>query len=111
MKEKDRDDNKSSPKGKELKKIERIKRLFGIDLCACGGSHKLRCHGSCREDHTNSGTGEVECSECYRIDHATKRDDKKGRKRTWKYGRQKRDDEDRPDKERRREKWERNKLD
>lgn len=110
MEKKDRGDNKSTLKGKELKKTERLKRLFGIDLCACGGSHKLRCQGSCKENHTNPETGEVECSECYRIDSPTRQDDKKGRRRTWKYGRQRKED-DGPDKQRRREKWERNKLD
>ena len=93
---------------KKQKKIERLKLLSGIDLCACGGGHRLRCHGVCKEAHTNSKTREIECSECYQIECNVKPNDPRRQKRTWKYGRQKDGDENKLDKQRRREKWERN---
>ena len=41
--------------------------LLGIDLCACVGSHRLKCQGPCREAHTIPETGEIKCGECYRV--------------------------------------------
>ncbi len=82
---------KGRNKGKlERKKIERLKLLLGIDLCACGGGHRLRCHGPCRKCHTNSDTGNVECGEMYQIDHSVvKQGGTRRPKRDWKYGHQK----------------------
>lgn len=93
-------------KKREQKKIERLKRMLGIDLCACG--HQLRCHGKCRENHTNISTGKVECGECYQIDRSeVKQGGPRRPKRTWKYGRQKEVNENQQDKNRRRERRER----
>lgn len=90
------------------KKIQRLKFLVGIDLCACAGGHKLLCHGSCRKCHTDTKTGQVKCGELYTIDSSeVKSDDKKKSKRDWKYGRQKGIDENKQDKQDRRKKRER----
>jgi len=85
--------NIRSKSQREQKKKARLSRLSGIDLCACAGGHKLRCEGPCRASHTPSGSSVVECDECYRIerDMVTNKDQK--RKKTWRYGRQ-RDEED-----------------
>lgn len=55
-------------KNREQKKIARLMRLLGIDLCACGGGQKLKCQGVCREHHTNPKTGKVECVALYQVD-------------------------------------------
>jgi|GEM_PF-3813626 len=95
-------------KKRKQKKIEQLKRLLGIDLCACGGGNQLRCHGKCREVHTNPKTGRVECGECYRIDYlAVKQGGPRRPKRTWKYGRQKEGNENKQTKDRRHERWQR----
>ena len=95
-------------KKREQKKIERLKRLLGIDLCACGGGHQLRCYGRCREAHTNLKIGKVECGECYQIDRSTvKQGGSRRPRRTWKYGRQKEGNENKQAKDRRRERWQR----
>lgn len=92
-------------KKREQKKIERLKRLIGIDLCACGGSHKLKCKGICREKHTKSNTGLVECGELYRIDKSeVKQGGGRRPKRDWKFGRQKEGDENKQNRKDRREK-------
>lgn len=96
-------------KKREKKKIERLKRLLGIDLCACGGGHQLRCEGPCKERHTNSGDGNTQCEAMYQIDcSSTKQGGQRRPKREWKYGRQKEGDENKLIKQQRREKIERN---
>ena len=98
-------------KKREQKRIERLKRLLGIDLCACGGGHKLRCQGICRECHTNSNTKKVECVAVYQIDRSeVKQSDSRRPKRTWKYGRQKEGNENKQSKQERREKMERDRF-
>lgn len=93
---------------RERKKIERSRLLLGVDLCACGCGNKLRCHGICREKHTKSSTGNVECGEVYRINCPdTKSSGSRRPRRTWKYGRQKEGNENKLDKQHRREKMER----
>lgn len=97
-------------KKREQKKIERLKRLLGIDLCACGCGHQLQCCGICRESHTNSETGQIKCEEIYQIDRSVvKSEDKRRPKRSWKYGRQKEENknENEQTKNQRREKRER----
>lgn len=95
-------------KKREQKKNERLKRLLGIDLCACGGGHQLKCSGVCRECHTNSNNGNVECSIAYRIEQSeVKQGNTNKPRRTWKYGRQKEGNENKQAKDRRRERRER----
>jgi len=56
---------------KNNKKKEKNKKLFsllGIDLCACGASHTLKCFGICRETHINPKTKIVKCTSLYQID-------------------------------------------
>lgn len=98
-------------KKRERKKTERLKRLLGIDLCACGGGHQLQCCGICRESHIDSNTGKVECKEIYQIDCSIVKSGSSRRpKRTWRYGRQKEENENKYDKQQRREKRERDRL-
>ena len=98
----------SKKNNKELKKAQRLKVLVGIDLCACGGGHKLRCHGVCRESHRDARTGQIVCAELYNIQTSeVKSNDKKRPKRDWKYGRQKDIDDNNQGKQNRREKRER----
>ncbi len=93
---------------RKQKKTDRLKRLLGIDLCACGGGHKIRCKGVCRERHTNSKTGKIECVALYQIDNlVVGQDDQRGRGKSWKYGRQKNTDDSVSDKDQRRKKRER----
>jgi hypothetical protein len=99
-------DKGHNKKKKEQKKQERLARLVGIDFCACGGEYQLTCGGICREVHTNSKTGKVECGECYQIDR-TVLVKKRRPKRTLRYGRQKESDENQHKKIQRREKWKR----
>lgn len=95
-------------KKRELKKIERLRRLLDIDLCACVGDHRLRCCGVCRDRHTNTNTGRVECSEMYRIEHSeVKQGGPRRPKRGWRFGRQKEGNENKLGKELRREKRDR----
>lgn len=99
-------------KKREQKRNDRLKRLLNIDLCACGGGHKLRCRGTCRKSHTNPKTSVIECVALYQIDRSDiKQDGSRRPKRTWKYGDQKDGDENKHTKQQRREKWERNRLD
>jgi hypothetical protein len=85
--------------------------LVGIDLCACGGGHQLRCHGECRQHHTNPKSGRVECGELYQInDSNIKHDDSTRPRRAWRYGRQKEGDDKRRNKLQRQEKRERDQL-
>ncbi|KKN98982.1 hypothetical protein LCGC14_0142270 [marine sediment metagenome] len=103
--------NKSN---KAKKRINRLERLLGVDLCACSGGHVLKCEGECRKKHINTGTGNVECGECYRINTATIHGDKSQKqKRGRKFGKD-RDErnknegsENQVSKQRRREKLER----
>ncbi len=93
---------------REKKKSERIIRLLDVEFCACGTFNKSRCHGLCKNLHTNSKTGEVECGEMYQIDLSTvKQGDSRSPKRNWKYGRQKVVDENISTKQQRRDKIER----
>lgn len=102
------DERGRNKKKREQKKNERLKRLLGLDLCACGGGHQAKCHGVCREGHTNSNTGRVECGECYQIDRSVvKQGGPRRQKRTWKFGRQKEGNENKQSKDRRRERRER----
>ena len=102
------DEKGRNKKKKEQKKIERLKRLLGIDLCACGGGHQLRCQGVCKESHTNPKTEKVECGELYQIDYSIVKQGKSRRpKRTWKYGRQREENENKQSKQQRREKIQR----
>lgn len=95
-------------KKREEKRIARLKRFIGVDLCACSGGHKMVCHGSCREGHTNPNTNRVECGEIYQIDQsAIKSDTVRRPKRSWRFGRQKEGNENRQGKQHRREKIER----
>ena len=98
-------------KKREQKKIERLMRFLGIDLCACAGGHQLHCQGVCREAHTNSKTNGIECPEMYQIDPpSVKSGSPRRQRRTWKYGRQKENEENKRDKQHRREKRERDQL-
>jgi len=101
------DERGRNKKKREQKKVDRLKRLLGIDLCACGGGHKAKCEGVCREAHTNSG-GQVECGEHYRIDQSVvKQGGPKRPRRSWKFGRQKEGNENKQAKDRRRERRQR----
>lgn len=97
-------------KKKERKKIERLKRLLGIDLCACGGN-QLKCHGICRERHTNTKTGVVQCTALYQIDQSEVQQSGSNRpKRGWHYGHQKEGNENKDTKQIRREKMNRDRV-
>lgn len=68
-------------KKKKNTKAKRLKIVLGVDLCACGPNHKMKCDGPCREAHTDPNTGDVKCFELYQIDpKLTKVDDRKGRR-------------------------------
>lgn len=98
-------------KKKERKRAEQLKLLLGMDWCACGNGHRLKCHGVCRESHVNPKTKRVECGELYRIDHSeVDKNDQRRSKRTWRFGRQKNVDENKQSKQQRRSKMERDKL-
>lgn len=84
--DKTEDDGKNNKKDK---KQERLHKFVGIDLCACGGGHKIKCHGVCRESHMDKGTAMVECGECYRIESQRQSTGDRRPRRTWKYGKQK----------------------
>lgn len=95
-------------KKREQKKIERLKRLLGVNLCACGSGHKLQCQGLCKERHMNPETKRVECTAMYQIEHsAVKQGGPRRPKRTWKYGPQQDGDDNKITKQQRREKRER----
>lgn len=95
-------------KKREQKKIARLMRLLGVDLCACGGGDKLKCQGVCRKRHTNPKTGEVECVALYQIDHSeVKRHNTRRSKRDWKHDDKKSADESKLAKDQRRGKIER----
>lgn len=98
-------------KKKEEKRAERLLRFLGIDFCACCGGHQLRCHGICKETHTNSKTGMIECPEMYQIEPSSVKSGGSRRpRRTWKYGRQKENEDNKHNKQQRREKIERDRL-
>lgn len=46
-----------------IKKINRLKRFDGVDMCAC---NSLECSGPCRDAHTTNG-GEIRCVSLYHI--------------------------------------------
>jgi len=95
-------------KKREQKKFEKLRRLLGIDLCACGGGNQSKCRGLCREARINSKTGLVECIACYQIDPSVVKQRVSRRpKRTWRYGRQKEGNENQQAKDKRRERFER----
>lgn len=95
-------------KNREQKKITRLMRLLGTDLCACGGGHKLKCQGLCREHHTNPKTGKVECAALYQIDCSeVKQHNSRRPKRDWKQDDKKNVDESKRAKDQRRGKIER----
>lgn len=97
-------------KDREHKKNERLKRLLNIDFCACGVSNNLKCKGICREKHTNSNTGQVECGELYQIQQSdVKQSGSRRPKRDWKFGRQKEAKDNKQDKQDRRDKMHRDK--
>lgn len=102
-------------KKKDQKKADRLKRLCGVGFCVCGGGHSLRCDGECKEAHTNSKTGDVECTAYYKIEQSeiNSKDSRKP-KRGWKFGRQKTErndqkkiDENQASKQKRRKRLER----
>lgn len=102
------DERGRNKKKREQKKIERLQRFFGIDLCACGGGNQIKCHGVCRESHTNSKTGKIECEEMYYTDRPpSKQSGSRSQKRSWRYGRQKDVDENKLGKQQHRDKRER----
>lgn len=97
-------------KKREEKKVERLKRLVGLDLCACGPGHKLQCHGICRELHTKGG--QVQCGEFYQIERPpTKQSGARRSKRNWKFGRQKEAGEKQSSRQQRYKKIQRDSLD
>lgn len=68
-----------SPKNSPAKlsaKIQRLRPLVGVDMCACGPMNVLRCEGPCRIKHTED-TGRVVCSWLYQIDTSIFRTKKK----------------------------------
>lgn len=102
------DEKGRNKKKREQKKIERLSRLLGIDLCACSASHQSKCDGVCRKCHTDPNTGKVECDELYQIDRSVvKQNSPRRPRRDWKYGRQKEGNENKQAKDRRRERLER----
>ncbi len=56
--------------GKTRRRVDRLRRLAGVDLCACGGGHLLRCRGICRDTHFDGKTNDVRCDERYRVNQA-----------------------------------------
>jgi len=73
---------------KENKRIARLLSVVGIDLCACGPSHSMKCDGKCRQAHCD-GTNQVKCFECYRIDPYTVKPNKSDKpKRKWQDGKE-----------------------
>jgi len=63
---------------KREKRIAKLKRLLGIDFCACSVMYSSKCDGECRQAHTNE-KGEVKCFELYRVDPAEVRPRQKKR--------------------------------
>jgi len=72
---------------KEAKRIARLRILIGIDLCACGPHLSMKCIGQCRDNHFDSKTGQVRCTECYRLDPREVKPAKSNKPR--RYGQQK----------------------
>ena len=57
-----------SKEGKRKKlKMERLRPLIGVDLCACGPINCLKCSGPCRESHKDQH-GQVICFSKYQVD-------------------------------------------
>lgn len=52
---------------KAIKRAARLRNLLGVDLCACGAMHTLKCEGVCRESHRDEN-GKVNCNELYHVD-------------------------------------------
>lgn len=98
-------------KKKDQKRRDRLSRLIGIDLCACGAGNQSKCQGPCRVAHTDETTGQVKCCELYRIDNASmNQSDTRKPKRDWKFGRQREGRDNKSDRQKRREKFERDRL-
>jgi len=76
---------------KENKRLERLRKLIGIDLCACAGGHQRKCSGICRKQHIDQKTGHVKCVACYRIEKSDLNLGKKRQKRSWDRDEQKND--------------------
>jgi len=71
---------KTKEKRKKMSpKLQRLKSLIGVDMCACGPMNVLKCEGECRKKRT-SDSGQVICSEVYQIDTSIFRQ-KKNKKR------------------------------
>jgi len=65
---------------KRAKMIAKLKKLLGIDFCACGTQYVAKCDGICRESHTNS-SGKVECGELYQVEISQTKPRRKEKKR------------------------------
>lgn len=90
------------------KKLERLTRFTGIDLCACCSGHQKECQGVCRKVHTDSKTGIIKCGELYQIDCSElKRGGSKRPKRGWRFGKQKESTDHKDAKQDRRKKMDR----
>ncbi len=101
------DKSRKQEKSKQ-KKAERLVKFAGLDLCACCSGHQKKCEGECREAHTNSNSGRVECGELYQIDYKElNRKGSKRPKRGWKFGKQKESGEHKDAKQSRRKKIDR----
>lgn len=88
----------------EQKRIDRLKHLVGIDLCACGSANQLKCCGICRESHQNKQTGVVKCSSLYQINTSEiQKNPGHTGKRNWRFGRQKSEKDNRRVRQDRRE--------
>ncbi len=90
--------NRDNPR-KLAAKLERLKPLIGIDMCACAPMNALKCHGECRERHAYDDKGKVVCGELYQIDTSIFRVKKKWDKRK----RDENKDQDRPSLSRKRD--------
>lgn len=106
------DEKGKTQSNKTKKRVNRLKRLLGVDLCACSGGHVLKCEGVCRNRHFNPETRKIECGECYNIDTNVVKDDKQRRqKRGRKFDKNKNEQsegsENQASKQRRRERLER----
>lgn len=75
---------------KEAKRIARLLPLVGVDLCACGPIHLMKCSGKCRDAHFDNKTHQIQCGECYRLTSQEVKPPRAGKtRRTWRYGKQK----------------------
>lgn len=67
---------------KRDERVARLKRLLGVDFCACSTMYYLKCEGSCRKSHTDD-KGQVNCYEMYQVDYNLVKPRKKNRKSTF----------------------------